>query len=139
MNVIRLADRLGLNVDVALLKHEILAVHSLPDVLHVVDDSLEVRSRVVRAGDEDVVGLAAGRGGIYGGDGDEPAQTSSEPSLCQRTSILHLLVVNGAKELKTGSKLLFGLVSLDDGADDRNVDVLRANIVRRRHASDVDV
>ncbi len=47
VNVILLADCLGLNVDVALLEHEILAVHPLPDVLHVFDDSLEVRGRIV--------------------------------------------------------------------------------------------
>ena len=55
---------LSLNVDLTLLEHEVLAVHPLPDVLHIFDDSLEVRGRVVRPGDEDVVTLAGGGRGV---------------------------------------------------------------------------
>ena len=58
------AKGLRLNLDVALLEHQVRADDALPHVLHVLDDGLEVRGRVVRAGDEDVVGLARGRGGI---------------------------------------------------------------------------
>lgn len=56
--------RLGFDFHVALLEHEVLAEHALPDVVDVVDDGLEVRGRVVGARDEDAVGLARGRGGI---------------------------------------------------------------------------
>ena len=63
-DMIRHADRLSLDVDLTLLEHEVLADHPLPDVLHILDNSLEVRGRVVRTSDEDVVGLAAGRRGI---------------------------------------------------------------------------
>ena len=54
----------GLNIDLTLPQDEVLAHHPLPDVLDVIDNGLEVRSRVVRAGDEDVVALARGCGGI---------------------------------------------------------------------------
>ena len=63
-DVIRHADRLSLDVDLTLLEHEVLAVHPLPDVLHILDDSLEVRGRVVRPGDEDVVALTGGGRGV---------------------------------------------------------------------------
>ena len=55
---------LGLNLNLALLEYEVRAHHPLPDVLHVLDNSLKVRGRVVRTSDEDVVGFAAGRRGI---------------------------------------------------------------------------
>ena len=60
----RMRKQLSLDLDLALLEHEVLADHPLPDVLHVLDNSLEVRGRVVRTSDEDVVGFAAGRRGI---------------------------------------------------------------------------
>ena len=56
----------------ALLEHERRAHDALPDVLDVLNDGLEVRGRVVRLGDEDVVRFASGRRGIQGGDGDKP-------------------------------------------------------------------
>ena len=60
----RKKDRSRLRLDIALLEYEVLADHALPNILHVLDDGLEVRRRVVGASDEDVVGLAGGRGGI---------------------------------------------------------------------------
>lgn len=40
-------DRSRLRLDVALLEHEVLADHAFPNVLHILDDGLEVRRRVV--------------------------------------------------------------------------------------------
>ena len=51
----------------------------------------------------------------------------------------YALVVDGAKQLETRSNLELGLVSLDDGADNRNVDILRTNIVCRGDTCNVDV
>lgn len=44
-----------LNLNIALLQDELLAHDAFPDVLHVLDDGLEVRRGVVRACDENVV------------------------------------------------------------------------------------
>ena len=69
------ASRL-LNLHVfALLEHEGRAHDTLPHILNVLNDSLEVRSRVVGLGDEDVVRLAVRRRGVRRGDRDEPAMT----------------------------------------------------------------
>ena len=73
-DVIRHADRLSLDVDLTLLEHEVLADHPLPDVLHVLDNSLEVRGRVVRTSDEDVVVLAVCCGSVQRRDGNESGQ-----------------------------------------------------------------
>ena len=62
---------LSLDLDLPLLEHEVLADHPLPDVLHVLDNSLEVRGRVVRTSDEDVVVLAVCCGSVQRRDGDE--------------------------------------------------------------------
>ena len=40
------------------------------------------------------------------------------------------LIVDGTKELETRSNLLLGPVSLDDSADNRDVDILGRNVVR---------
>ena len=40
------------------------------------------------------------------------------------------LVIDGTKELETRSNLLLGPVSLDNSADNRDVDVLGRNVVR---------
>lgn len=52
---------------------------------------------------------------------------------------LHSLIVDSAKELKTWLNFKLWLVGLDNRADDRNIYVLGADIVRRRHHGDVDV
>lgn len=49
------------------------------------------------------------------------------------------LVVDGTEECKARSNLLLWPVGLDDGADDGDVNILRANIVRRRDHGDVDI
>ena len=51
----------------------------------------------------------------------------------------YVLVVDGTEKLEARSKFLLGPVSLNDGADNCDVDVLRANIVRGRHACNVDI
>jgi hypothetical protein len=48
---------LRLNFYFTFLEHQILAHNSLPDVLDFLNDGLEVRGGIVRAGDEDVVSL----------------------------------------------------------------------------------
>lgn len=53
--------------------------------------------------------------------------------------MLGLLVVDLAKKLETGLDLEFWLVSLDDGGDDGDVDILGADVVRRRDHRNVDV
>ena len=55
---------LRLDLDFALLEDQVLAHHPLPDVLDILDDSLEVRGRIVRPGDEDVVALTGGGRGV---------------------------------------------------------------------------
>lgn len=50
-----------------------------------------------------------------------------------------ILVVDRAEELESRRDFELRLVGLDNGADDGNVDVLGANVVRGRNASDVDV
>lgn len=47
--------------------------------------------------------------------------------------------MNGTKKLETGLDLKFGLVCLDDSADNGNVNVLGTNVVGRGHAGDVDI
>ena len=44
---------------------------------------------------------------------------------------VNLLVVDRAKELKARGDFQLWLVSLDDGADNRDVDILSTDIVRR--------
>ncbi len=46
-----------LNIDLALLQNQIFTDDPLPDVVHIVDDSLKVARRIVRTSDEDVVYL----------------------------------------------------------------------------------
>ena len=89
-------EHLSLNLDVALLENEVLAAEDpLPDVVHVVNDSLEVRGRVVRACDEDVIRLARGRRGVQRRDRDE-------------------LLVDGAEKREARLDLLLGPVGFDD-------------------------
>ena len=114
-------EHLSLNLDVALLENEVLAAEDpLPDVVHVVNDSLEVGGRVVRACDEDVIRLARGRRGVQRGDRDE-------------------LLVDGAEEREARLDLLLGPVGFDDGGNNRDVDVLCADIVRGRDHGNVDI
>ena len=51
----------------------------------------------------------------------------------------YVLVVDGTEKLEARSKFLLGPVSLNDGADDRNVDVFRANVMCGGDACNVDV
>ena len=60
LQVMRVGMRLGLNLDLALLENEVLADHPPPYILHIVDNGLEVRCSIVRARDEDAVGVAGG-------------------------------------------------------------------------------
>jgi hypothetical protein len=46
-----------LHFDVALLQNQIFTDDPLPDIVHIVDDSLKVTRRIVRTSDEDVVRL----------------------------------------------------------------------------------
>ena len=70
-------EHLSLNLDVALLENEVLAAEDpLPDVVHVVNDSLEVRCSIVGASDEDVVVLAVCCGSVQRRDGDESRRYS---------------------------------------------------------------
>ena len=46
------------------LQHQIVSSDPLPNIVDLVDDSLKVGSGIVRAGDEDVVGLARGCGSV---------------------------------------------------------------------------
>ena len=73
-------ERSTLDLHFTLLQNEIGAGDTLPDVLNVFDDGLEVGSSVVGASDEDVVLLASACGGVEGADG-------------------HKLVVDGAQEV----------------------------------------
>ena len=47
--------------------------------------------------------------------------------------------MNRSKEVETRPDFQLWLISLDDSADDRDVDVLRANVVSGRHHCDVNV
>ena len=126
---VRADDLLDLHV-FALLEHKRRAHDTLPHILDVLDDGLEVRGGVVGLGDEDVVRFASGRRGIQGGDGDKPKGWLEEST----THTLHwvdLLVVDRAKELKARGDFQLWLVSLDDSADNRDVDILSTDIVRR--------
>lgn len=49
------------------------------------------------------------------------------------------LFLDGAKKLETGQEFTLGHRSLDDGRHDGDVEVGRADVLRRRDASDVDV
>lgn len=64
---VELCGTLCFDVDLTLLEDEVLADHSLPDVLNVLNDCLEVRCSVVRASDEDVVLSTRGCRGIQWG------------------------------------------------------------------------
>ena len=46
------------------LQYQIVSSDPLPDVLDLIDDSLEVGSGIVRTGDENIVGLARGCRGV---------------------------------------------------------------------------
>lgn len=49
------------------------------------------------------------------------------------------LFLDGTEELETGQEFTLGHRSLDDGRHDGDVEVGRADVLRRRDASDVDV
>ena len=51
----------------------------------------------------------------------------------------YVLVVDGTEKLETRSKFLLGPISLNDGADDGDVDVFRTDVVCGRDACDVDI
>lgn len=99
---------------------------------------------IVTLGDEDVVLLAIGRRGVQRVDRDEPAGARNGCQLgwpvrergAQRCDSLFL---DGAEELETGQEFTLGHRSLDDGRHDGDVEVGRADVLRRRDASDVDV
>ena len=55
-----------LDFNVTLFQNQILANYPLPNILDVLDNSLEVTCRIVRAGNEDVVGSAVRDWGIDG-------------------------------------------------------------------------
>ena len=59
-----------------LLEHERRAHDTLPHILNVLDDSLEVRCSIVGASDEDVVVLAVCCGSVQRRDGDESRRYS---------------------------------------------------------------
>lgn len=52
---------------------------------------------------------------------------------------LDLLVVDRTEELKTGLDFQFWLVSFNNGADNGDIDVLGANVVRRRDHGNINV
>jgi len=54
------------------LQHQIAASDPLPGIVDLIDDSLEVRSGIVRTGDENVVGLARGCRSVQWADRNEP-------------------------------------------------------------------
>lgn len=62
---------LTLDLDFTLLENQVGASDALPDILDVLDNSLEVGGGIVRASDEDVVLLAVAGRGVDGADGDE--------------------------------------------------------------------
>ena len=63
---------LCLEVNLALLQHEVLAHDPLPDILDIFHDGLEVRRRVVRTSDEDVIFGAWCCRRVKRGNGDKP-------------------------------------------------------------------
>ena len=64
-------EGLLLDFNVTLFQNQILANDPLPNILDVLDNSLEVTCRIVRAGNEDVVGLAVRDWGIDGRNRNE--------------------------------------------------------------------
>jgi len=62
-----------LDFNFSLLQDQIRTNDTLPDILDILDDSFEVRSGIVRAGDEDVVLLAGAGGRVERRDAYEPA------------------------------------------------------------------
>lgn len=51
----------------------------------------------------------------------------------------HSLVIDWAEKLQARANLPLGIVCLNDSADNSNVNVLRADVMSRRHAGDVDI
>ena len=63
----------GLQLDLSLLKHELLALDPLPHVEYVIDHCLEMACGVKGFGDEDVVIGSRGCRGVQWGDRNESA------------------------------------------------------------------
>lgn len=118
--------------------------NSFPNVSNVLSHGLEMGRSIVTLGDEDVVLLAIGRRGVQRVDRDEPA--GARANRLSATGLGEVewqrcdsLFLDGAKKLKTGQQFTLGNRSLDDGRHDGDVEVGRADVLRRRDASDVDV
>lgn len=105
---------------VALLQDKRLARDAAPDVMDVLHNRFEMRSRIVGARDKDIVFLARLQRLLERGDRDK-------------------LFMDRAEEVETRAQLQLGLVRLDDSRDLHNVEVLGAHVVRRGHFGNVDV
>jgi len=100
------------------LQLQIASSDPLPDIVDLIDDSLEVGSSIVRTGDENAVGLARGCRSVQWVDRNE-------------------LVRDRSKELKAGLDLSRRIFGLNDCADDRDVHVFGANVVGGRNHGNV--
>lgn len=65
---------LRFNLSLSLLQNQLLPLHPLPHIRHILHHRFEVGSGVVRFGDEHVVRRTVGGGSVKRGDGDESAE-----------------------------------------------------------------
>ena len=77
--------------------------------------------------------------GVYREETETNLHTSRLAAAKCTTFWVDLLVVDRAEELETRSKFLLRPVSLNDGADDGDVDVFRTDVVCGRDACDVEI
>lgn len=129
-----------LNLNFSLLKHKIRANNSLPNVLNVLNDCLEMGRRIIGSSDENIVCFTGAHWTVQRRNGHKSISIIKIVIMKLPTNKKkHSLVVNRTQKVDPRSNLQFRLISLDDCADNSDMNVLGTNIVGRRYHGDVDV
>ena len=110
-----------------------------PNIMDLMDDSLEMGSGIVRTGDEDVVVFTTGCREVQWGYRNE-SEFDWGLSLCASIGLKYdQLIDDGTEKLKTAVDLCRWVFGLNDRTDNRNIHVLGANIVGGQDHGDVDI
>ena len=77
--------------------------------------------------------------GVYNGETDTNLKTNGQDVMHERSRFLCSLLIYRTKKAETRNNLLFRSVRFHDRAYDGNVDVLGADIMRRRYHCNVNI